>query len=51
MLNNVFIDFMSFETNDIKLHNLFNDHYPLFLELDKLNVIDTKDYYNYINYS
>lgn len=36
-IDNIFIKSESFESLAIKYENLFNDHYPLFLQIDKIN--------------
>lgn len=41
-IDNMFIKIKSFQTKSIKLENLFNDHYPLFLEIGKINFYKPK---------
>lgn len=42
-IDNIYKKIVSFQTKAIKLDNLFNDHYPLFLEFKKINKTKTKN--------
>lgn len=50
-IDNIFIKSKSFKDKSFKYENLFNDHYPLFLNIEKINYQKTKESYHYINYN
>lgn len=49
-IDNFFIKTNSIETKSFKYEDLFNDHYPLFLSINKINTTPATSFFTPINY-